>query len=297
MRSWKHLFRRRITVLPAIFGGLLMLVPLLEVVAEPPVAKPFPQEEASAELFGGTVWQGLESNGVAKRWNNRIEIRIEDPEKGQVRIPRLCTSVKEITWSKGQGPEVQLQPELTHWILKWEPSASLPGNLILKCDYPPFTLSELPKVVPDSNHSITLRAGQATTTGTKLRFEPQSHKNTVGYWTQVADFATWHFVARQPGTYSVAVLQGCGKGHGGSLGTVSIEGTDGQVALDLKTLDTGHYQNFHWVDLGTVHLTTAGEYELKIQPQKIAKVAFCDIRSIQLVYQASDVQPQQQESR
>lgn len=107
-----------------------------------------------------------------------------------------------------------------------------------------------------------LHAYQASTFGEKLRFEPQWYKNTVGYWAVLNDYATWQFTMDQPGTYSVAVLQGCGQGQGGSDGVMTLRSGDGVTAeLPFKTIDTGHFQNFRWNHLGAIDVPDDGKYE------------------------------------
>jgi hypothetical protein len=60
-----------------------------------------------------------------------------------------------------------------------------------------------------------------------------------------------------------------------------------KAELTFQTLDTGHFQNFRWRHLGEITLTDAGEYELRIEAKRIAKNAFCDVRAVQLVRQAT----------
>ena len=41
-------------------------------------------------------------------------------------------------------------------------------------------------------------------------------KNTIGFWTKQEDWVSWQIEIKQPGEYTAMVLQGCGKGSGGS---------------------------------------------------------------------------------
>jgi hypothetical protein len=86
----------------------------------------------------------------------------------------------------------------------------------------------------------------------------------------------------------VAILQGCGKGQGGSDAVLTI-GPPGEPGVDLafSPIETGHFQNFRWVDLGSVVLESAGQQELRVKPTRIAKAALCDIRAISLVPQST----------
>src|SRR5262245_5731606 len=68
----------------------------------------------------------------------------------------------------------------------------------------------------DVGHRIVLHARDAKIHGTTVRYEPQPHKDTIGYWTKLEDWVSWDFHATNAGTYEVEILQGCGKGSGGS---------------------------------------------------------------------------------
>ncbi|OYV04498.1 MAG: hypothetical protein CFE26_16585, partial [Verrucomicrobiales bacterium VVV1] len=63
---------------------------------------------------------------------------------------------------------------------------------------------------------IVLHSSQAKATGEKLHYEEEEKKNTLGYWTNPGDWASWAFEVNRPGTYDIHVWQGCGKGSGGS---------------------------------------------------------------------------------
>ena len=63
---------------------------------------------------------------------------------------------------------------------------------------------------------VRLLARDAQVHGTKLRYEPEPFKNTLGYWTEAADSAEWTFDAPEAGRYEVEVHQGCGGNNGGS---------------------------------------------------------------------------------
>jgi len=141
--------------------------------------------------------------------------------------------------------------------------------------------------VPTSDGSVMLHAHQAETHGEKLRFEPQAHKNTVGYWTVPTDYAVWRLSIEQPGTFVVAVLQGCGSGQGDSEALLTLRHNE-QIHAELtwQTVDTGHFQNFRWLDVGSIHVSEAGRYQLRIDPKRIARAALCDVRAIHLVRQA-----------
>ena len=78
-----------------------------------------------------------------------------------------------------------------------------------------------PKVTPASG-DIRLHAKDARIHAQVMRYEPEPHKNVLGYWTKVDDWADWEFDVPQAGRYEVEVQQGCGTGCGGSNGTSAV---------------------------------------------------------------------------
>jgi arylsulfatase A len=125
---------------------------------------------------------------------------------------------------------------------------------------------------------ITLPARTAEVHGLQLRFEPMPHKNTLGYWTRAEDWASWEFTVTTPGKFAVEVLQGCGKGQGGSEVQVKL----GEQNLSFTVEDTGHFQNFKPRDIGALTLPKAGRYTLEVRPTKKAAAAVMDLRQVTL---------------
>jgi arylsulfatase A-like enzyme len=125
---------------------------------------------------------------------------------------------------------------------------------------------------------VVLPAKTATIHGLQLRYEPLPHKDTLGFWTRAEDWASWEFTVTRPGAFTVTVLQGCGKGQGGS----EVELAVGEQALRFTVEDTGHFQNFQARDLGKVTLDRPGRYMLTVKPKKKAAAAVMDLRAVTL---------------
>ena len=131
---------------------------------------------------------------------------------------------------------------------------------------------------------ILLHGRDAKVRGTLLRYEPEPHKQTLGYWKKVEDAAEWTFTVAAPGEFEIEVLQGCGKGHGGSRMRVAVDADRAAAAepIEFTVEETGHFQAFLPRAVGRVTLS-AGEHTLRIQPKTIVNVACCDIRQVRLV--------------
>lgn len=137
-----------------------------------------------------------------------------------------------------------------------------------------------PQVTPGSG-DIRLHAKSATVHGKSLRYEPESYKNVLGYWTNVDDWAEWEFDVATPGLYEVEIQQGCGSGSGGAELAVEI---DGQT-LTFTVAETGHFQSMIQRVIGTVNLAvepTAGKHRLVVKPRTKPGVAVMDLRRVVL---------------
>jgi hypothetical protein len=120
-------------------------------------------------------------------------------------------------------------------------------------------------------------AKDARVHATNMRYEPQSYKNTLGFWTKPEDWADWEFDVPAPGNYEVEITQGCGKGSGGAQVAVEVAG----ATLKFIVQDTGNFQNFIQRTIGTVQLP-AGKATLAVKPQTKPGGAVMDLRRVVL---------------
>jgi arylsulfatase A len=131
--------------------------------------------------------------------------------------------------------------------------------------------------VTPAKGDIRLMAKDARVHATNMRYEPQSYKNTLGFWTKPEDWADWEFDVPAPGKYEVEVTQGCGKGSGGAQVAVEVAG----ATLKFIVQDTGNFQNFIQRAIGTVQLP-AGKATLGVKPQTKPGGAVMDLRRVVL---------------
>ncbi|CAN5343572.1 hypothetical protein BH11PLA2_BH11PLA2_36510 [soil metagenome] len=126
--------------------------------------------------------------------------------------------------------------------------------------------------------TILLHSNSAEVHGKVLRYEPQPSKNTLGFWTNKDDYASWEFTVEKTGTFTVEILQGCGKGQGGSEAFVQF----GETKLEFVVEDTGGFQEFKPRDVGTIVIEKAGKFTLELHAKTKAKAAVMDCRQIVL---------------
>ncbi len=230
------------------------------------------------------------TEGFATDWG---EIRIADrglhlhiahgrrPTSGTVRIPRLNNPVAAI-YVKGDSSKspLKLTPHVADWDIALPPAPGPSGRMVIVVETVgrPRVAGPARVIRPSASGVVTLAAHDATTRGQVLRYEPQPHKNTLGYWSRAEDWCQWRFQA-PAGRYDVEILQGCGQGHGGSEVALIVGGRE----IIFTVEETGHFQNFRNRSLGTIELTSAGEQTLQLRPRTKKAGAVMDVRQVRLL--------------
>lgn len=212
---------------------------------------------------------------------NSLELVVEQkPAGGAIELPRLNNRIgKAYLQADAQQRPLALKPGVKTWSIALPDSSGEGAVVIVETKERPH-LPTIPRIVAaGADGEVILPAHQSLTHGTTLRFEPQPYKNTVGYWVHEKDWCDWRFHIDQGGRYAVYVLQGCGKGQGGSEVAVTV----GEQTLTFTVEDTGGFQNFKSRRIGEVDLPAGGVYTLAIHPQKKAANAIMDVRQVRLV--------------
>lgn len=132
------------------------------------------------------------------------------------------------------------------------------------------------KEIIQSGRNISLHSRDSKVNGVTLRYEPAQKKQCLGYWSNPSDWASWDFIVKEPGDYTVTVRQGCGRGHGGSKVSI-ISGTQ---KLIFNAEDTGGFQNWKNIDIGSIKLKEPGLNILEVRPLDKKSVAVMDIQEI-----------------
>ncbi len=140
-------------------------------------------------------------------------------------------------------------------------------------------------ITPAARPVIVLPARAAKIHGTKLRYEPEPPKNTLGFWTNQDDWAEWEFELPTAGEYAVEILQGF-KGKDGAEVEFSVGGQTVVTTIE----PTGHFQNFVPRTIGRVKLP-AGQHTLTVKPKTKPGGAVMDLRQVVLLPPADDAKP------
>ena len=201
--------------------------------------------------------------------------------EGETRIPRVCASLRDAYFEGKPESKVIVHPEIEYWEIRFQGTPAS-ANVVLEFDEFPSTLEEAKRTEQAGDGTLTLRCSQGRVTGEKLRFEPQPHKNTIGYWAVASDTVTWPVTISKSGRFNVGLLQGAGE-RGGGIAKVSVLQRDQVVdSFEYKVQKTGHFQNFEWNHAGVLEIPTPGDYDIRIEAAKIDQVALMDVRQVHL---------------
>lgn len=215
--------------------------------------------------------QGSRPGGAVRKGDYKLVEFYEDGRRELFDVKRDISEGRNLAAEK---PEVvrELAAELDAW--RKDVGAKMPTP---NPDYRPNP--------PSKAGVITIHAKTALVHGTQLRFEPLPHKNTLGFWTKKDDYATFDFTTDKPGTFTVEVLQGCGKGSGGAeveivLGESGASAPGASLTFTVK--DTGGFQNFEAREVGTLKVAKAGRHTLTVRAKTKPGVAVMDLRQVVL---------------
>lgn len=230
-----------------------------------------PQESTDTD-WGRIVWRP-----------QSLELHVTSlPANRKIGFPRLNNQMKSVHFQGETEEQSQLKfrPEPKTWEITFPKGTQPVGRVVIFETLEPVLLAKEPHRIDQAKDgSITLPAHHASTFGKLLRYEPQPHKNTVGYWANADDWAQWQVHVSRPMQFEVEVLQGCGQGHGGS--TVALQLADQKVEFVVE--DTGHFQNFKPRRVGKFVIDTPGDYSFDLRAIEKVKGAVCDIRQIRLI--------------
>lgn len=217
--------------------------------------------------------------GDATTSGNHLYLHVGSwPKDNKLLIPRLHNSI--VTAKLVGGDEVKVKPNVADWELTLgeKPKRNILPVIDLELNEPAKQGLSDPPVVKAKDNAIELHSRYAIVHGEMLRFEPQPHKNTVGYWVNEKDWAEWQCEPTKAGRYQVELRYGCGNGQGGSDIHISI----GEQKLPFQVAATGGFQAWRDVKLGEVALKAGTGYRVTAKVQKKAKNAVMDIQQITL---------------
>lgn len=130
-----------------------------------------------------------------------------------------------------------------------------------------------------SGGRIILHSSKSQAHGEKLHYEEIEAKNTLGFWVNAADWASWHFQVDQPGIYAIHIWQGCGPGSGDSEVEMKCAGQSSR----FKVEETKGFQDFKEREIGLVTFDKAGPQSLEVRAISKPGLAVMDLRQVILM--------------
>ena len=116
-------------------------------------------------------------------------------------------------------------------------------------------------IVQDFDGSLVLAANEATLRGKTIRYEEGSERNSLGFWTDPADFATWDAKIQKPGKFEVTV-------EAAATGKSALTFAVGDKSVQGPIQSTGDYGKFRNIKLGTIEIGTAGKAAFSLKAVK-----------------------------
>jgi arylsulfatase A-like enzyme len=221
----------------------------------------------------------LELYNLAKDPSEKTDLAAAEP----ARVAALRGKLE--AWRRSMGT-VPLKPNPTFDRARWERCfvqfdatrvEALPSSAAMRPLMAAWRQAMDDATQAGPNALIFLEARDAKVQAKKLKYEDPPQKDTLGFWVDPTDTASWTFQVAQPGKYRISVLQGCGKGSGGS--TVALE--VGTAKAEFTVEETGHFQRFIPREVGVLELA-AGENTLTVRPLKKKGAAVMDLRRVTL---------------
>jgi hypothetical protein len=229
-------------------------------------------------------WEQYDWTLKPKRWGRyqvKLDYMLRHATHGvQVKVQE--TRLRKILQAAPSGQKVSLgefsvpTPLQTLAVSLYSPSTSEDAGFeVRSVSFVPVA-EDSAEIQPQADGDWLLTARQATPWAESLRYEPA--KGCLGYWKEVADLAEWRLQMKEPSKYEIILTQGCDKANAGSTVQVEIAGQKKSFTVQ----DTGGFQQWREVSLGTVDITQAGQYYLTIMAQKMAHRAVLDVQKVLL---------------
>ncbi len=233
----------------------------------------------TADLAAQEPGRVAELRGKLENWRREVNAQENAPNPAFNALPwRALYQDVDVSRLAPEASAVPMGARLKEW-------RALMNQVVSQKKQPPggdsagaTSDSALPASIGLGAGATLLHARDAKVHGMKLRYEPQPHKDTLGFWIVKDDWAEWEFESPKAGNFEVQLLQGCGKGSGGA----EIEVATAGQTLTMTVEETGHFQRFIPRTIGTVKLDQPGKYTLSVKAKTKPHGAVMDLRRVTL---------------
>jgi len=201
------------------------------------------------------------------------------PADGKLEVPGLKNKVKKAYLLADKKTRLQVAPGEDSQIVSLLPAAPDPiaSVVVLEIEGQP-DIAPTTSLRQGSDGVVTLGAADAIVHGQTAKFEAGANRDNIGFWTNPADFVTWDFQLKQPGTYTVEITYACEKGCGGSQYRILV----GDQKVDGAVKETGTWGDFITEIAGKITLAQPGVHQLQVKPVQKPGLAVMNLRSVVL---------------
>lgn len=123
---------------------------------------------------------------------------------------------------------------------------------------------------------LLLKDGKLTKKTEQFGIQKLNETEIIGYWQSPDDLIQWDFEAPSPGPYEVWIEMS----HEGEGGRFRVE--LGDKSVEMKVPNTGGWNNFRKVRVGTVLISQAGKNSLTIRPLEIGGAGLMGLKDVSI---------------
>ena len=146
---------------------------------------------------------------------------------------------------------------------------------------PELAVPPVPAVKADASGNLTLTPDDAELHG-DLKTEAQGGQPNIGFWDKAGDWASWKAEFKQPGKFKVTAC--CSSLHADVPLVVEVAGQKAEG----KVPQTGNWQKFTEVGLGTIEVKQAGQQVVKVRPRDAQSWKAVNLRWVKLAKAAAE---------
>lgn len=218
--------------------------------------------------------------GRATTRPGRVYLHVmEWPADGKLVVPGLQNDVRG-AWllSDKSMPNLMYSREGDDVVISVPKSMPNEDATVIAIDIAGEPKVAVARIQPAPDGTLTLLARDADIMGHSAKYEVGNGKDNIGSWMNANDAVAWEAVVSKPGRYNVTIEYACDNNDAGSDFKVAV----GDEFVSGKVDATGAWTSFKTADLGRISVPAAGEIKVIVQPQKLAKSAVMNLKSLRL---------------
>ena len=138
------------------------------------------------------------------------------------------------------------------------------------------SLGQPTAIQADADGSFQLGCEAATLQGSTVRLDESADQYNIGSWNDPKDSIAWKLKVTKPGSYKVTVDMGSPDD------ATPFVVTAGSGTLNAQTVNTGGWNNYKPIEVGTISITDTGMVTLTLSPKSPETWKPFNLRSVRL---------------